>query len=83
MGTATMVMGLGGDYEATRAVALRTRIARIAGVNFVEFNYTSNRVTVRYDPDQLSQKELENIVTREKRHQARSVTKLQNSSEVG
>jgi allophanate hydrolase subunit 1 len=83
MGTATMVMGLGGDYEATRAVALRTRIARIAGVNFVEFNYTSNRVTVRYDPDQLSQKELENIVTREKRHHARSVTKLQSSSEVG
>jgi len=83
MGTATMVMGLGGDYEVTRAVALRTRVARIAGVNFVEFNYTTNRVTVRYDPDQLSQKELENIVTREKGHRTRSVTMLRSSSEVG
>ena len=83
MGTATMVMGLGGDYEVTRAVALRTRIAGIAGVNFVEFNYTTNRVTVRYDPGQLSQKELENIVTREKGHRTSSVTKPHSSSEVG
>jgi len=83
MGTATMVMGLGGDYEATRAVALRTRIAGIAGVNFVEFNYTTNRVTVRYDPDRLSQKVLENIVTREKEHRASAVTKAQGCSEVG
>ena len=83
MGTATMVMGLGGDYEVTRAVGLRTRIAGIAGVNFVEFNYTTNRLTVRYDPDRLNQKELENIVTREKGHRTRSVTKLQSSSEVG
>ena len=83
MGTATMVMGLGGDYEATRAVALRTRIAGIAGVDFVEFNYTTNRVTVRYDPDQLSQKVLENIVTREKGHFTLSVTKPHSSSEVG
>ena len=83
MGTATMVMGLGGDYEATRAVALRTRIAGIAGVDFVEFNYTTNRVTVRFDPDQLSQKELENMVTREKGHRTRSVSNLPSSSEVG
>jgi len=83
MGTATMVMGLGGDYEVTRAVGLRTRIAGIAGVNFVEFNYTTNRVTVRFDPDQLSQKELENMVTREKGHRTRSVSNLQSSSEVG
>jgi allophanate hydrolase subunit 1 len=83
MGTATMVMGLGSEYDGTRAVALRTRIARIAGVNFVEFDYTTNRVTVRYDPDQLDQEELEDIVTREKGHFTRSVTKLQSSLEVG
>jgi hypothetical protein len=83
MGTATMVMGLGGDYEVTRAVGLRARIAGIAGVSFVEFNYTTNRLTVRYDPDRLSQKELENMVTREKGHRTRSVMKLQSSSEVG
>ena len=83
MGTATMVMGLGGDYEVTRAVRLRTRIAGIAGVNFVEFNYTTNRLTVRYDPDRLNQKELENMVTREKGHRTRSVSNLQSSSEVG
>ena len=83
MGAAMMVKALGSDYDATRATALRTRIARITGVDLVEFNYTNNRVTVRYDPDQLSQKELEDLVTREKRHRARSVTKLQSSGEVG
>jgi allophanate hydrolase subunit 1 len=83
MGTATMVMGLGGDYEVTRAVGLRTRIAGIAGVNFVEFNYTTNRLTVRYDPDRLNQKELEEIVTMEKGHRTRPGMELQSSSEVG
>jgi len=77
MKTATMVKALGSEYDATRAVALRTRIGGMAGVDLVDFNYTNNRVTVRYDPDLLSQKDLEDLVAREKRHRTRSVMELQ------
>jgi len=83
MGEATTVMSLGGDYDATRAVTLRARIARIAGVNHVEFNYTNNRVTVQFDPDLMGPEELEGLVMREKKHHFRSVTKLTSSNEVG
>jgi hypothetical protein len=72
MAEAIAVMSLGGDYDASRALAFRARMARIAGVNLVEFNYTNNRVTVRFDPDQVGPRELGEFVLREKKHSARS-----------
>jgi allophanate hydrolase subunit 1 len=83
MGEATAVMSLGGDYDASRAVALRTRIARIPGVDLVEFNYTNNKVTVRFNPDQVNPVELKDLVTRDRKHRARSLKKLRGSNEVG
>jgi len=79
MGEAVAVMSLGDNYDTTRALALRTRIARIAGVNLVEFNYTNNKVTVQYDPNQVSQEELKNLVMRDMKHRPSSSTKLKSS----
>jgi allophanate hydrolase subunit 1 len=83
MGNATTVMALGSEYDTARAATLMASIAKMEGVESVDFNYCVNKVTVRFDPDRMSLKELEDLVTREKRHLARSVTKLQRSSEVG
>jgi allophanate hydrolase subunit 1 len=71
MGIATSVMALGNDYDAARAVGLMARIVKIDGVNFVDFNYLTNKVTVRFDPDRVSLKELKDIVLREREHQER------------
>lgn len=83
MGSATMVMALGSDYDAARAVGLKALIARIDGVDFVDFNYTTNKLTVKFDSDRLSLRELESVVMREKQHHARSVMRLQSRSEAG
>ena len=83
MRNATTVMALGSEYETARAATLLASIAKMEGVESVDFNYTVNKVTVKFDPDRLSLKVLEDLVTREKRHRARSVTKLQSSGEVG
>jgi len=72
MGNATTVISLGGDYDATRAVALETRVARTDGVDSVEFNYANNKLTVKFDSDRVSLAELEAIVMRERKHRARS-----------
>ena len=82
MGNGTTVISLGSDYDAARALALEAAIARIDGVESVEFNYTNNKVTVRFDPDQVNQEELKGLVMRERKRRARSVKELQ-SSEVG
>jgi len=67
MGSAMMVITLGNDYDATRAVSIKARLARIDGVGFVDFNYTNNKLTVNFDPDQVSLSELEAMVMREKK----------------
>jgi len=72
MGNATTVMSLGGDYDAARAAALRTQVARTDGVDSVEFNYTNNKLTVEFDSDRVSLAELKAIAMREKRTFARS-----------
>jgi len=71
MGNATTVISLGGDYDATRAVALKTRVARTDGVDSVEFNYANNKLTVKFDSDRVGLAELEGIVMRERKHRAR------------
>jgi hypothetical protein len=76
MGSATTVMALGGDYDTTRAVDLRAMIGRIEGVDFADFNYTNNKLTVKFDPDQVNLSELQVIVVRERKHLARSVERL-------
>ena len=70
MGNATTVISLGSDYDAARAMDLRALIARMEGVDFVDFNYTNNKLTVRFDPDRASLKELKDLVMREKKHRA-------------
>ena len=71
MGNATTVISLGSDYDAARAIDLRALIAGMEGVDFVDFNYTNNKLAVRFDPDRASLKELEDLVMREKKHRAR------------
>ena len=72
MGNATMVMSLGGDYDATRAVALETRVAKTDGVDSVDFNYANNKLTVKFDSGRVSLTELEVIVMRERKHRTHS-----------
>jgi hypothetical protein len=80
MGIATSVMALGNDYDAARAVGLMARIVKIDGVDFVDFNYLTNKVTVRFDPDRASLKELKDIVMRERKHQEKSDSKRRSRS---
>ena len=47
-------------------------MARTDGVDSVEFNYTNNKLTVKFDSDWVSLAELKAIVMREKKHRARS-----------
>jgi copper chaperone CopZ len=72
MGNGTTVISLGSDYDATRATALEAALTRIEGIESVEFNYTSNKVTVKFDSGRVSLGELKAIVMREKKHQSRS-----------
>ena len=76
MATATMVMGLGGDYDSTKAGALYAVLSDLDGVEYVEFNYTNNKVTVSFDPDRVSLKELESIIIQEKNHRDRPTQKI-------
>jgi len=71
MGNGTTVISLGSDYDTPRAVALEAAIARIDGVESVEFNYTNNKVTVKFDSDRVSPGRLKAIVMPEKKHHAR------------
>ena len=75
MGNGTTVISLGSDYDTPRAVALEAALSRVDGVDHVEFNYTNNRIIVRFDPDRTSLKELVELVAREKRPLTNSVTK--------
>ena len=69
MANATAVISLGGEYDSARASALYARLSEIKGVHFVEFNYTTNKVTVIFDPDLVSLSELNRIIAREKEGQ--------------
>jgi hypothetical protein len=44
----------------------------IDGVTDVEFNYTTNKIAVRFDPDRTNLKELTHLVVREKKRHPRS-----------
>ena len=66
------MISLGSEYDAARAVALEAAVARVDGVDHVEFNYTNNKVTVRFDPDRTNLKEIKDLVTQEKEHHTRS-----------
>jgi copper chaperone CopZ len=81
MEKATAVMTLGSDYDASRAVGLTAKIAKLDGVQFVDFNYMTNKVTVNFDPARVSLKDLKDIVTRERGHHDHSA-KSQSRSPV-
>ena len=68
MGNGTTVMSLGSEYDAARAVALEAAVERVKGVDHVEFNYTNNKLTVRFSPDRTNLKEILEVVAREKKH---------------
>jgi copper chaperone CopZ len=72
MGIGTTVISLGGEYDAAMAVALEAAVARVGGVDHVEFNYTNNKVTVRFDPDKANLKEIKELVAREKKRHTSS-----------
>jgi copper chaperone CopZ len=72
------VLALGSDYDTRRALALKAALARIRGVASVDFNYITNRVTVSFDPDKVGPKELEGVITREKKHKVGSTVRSQN-----
>ena len=73
MNNGTTVVSLGSEYDASRAVALKAAVERLKGVDHVDFNYTNNRLTVRFDPDRANLKEIMDLVAREKRHRVRSL----------
>jgi copper chaperone CopZ len=75
MGNGTTVISLGGEYDAARAVALEAAVARVDGVGHVEFNYTNNKVTVRFDTERTNLNEIKDLVTREKKSYTRSLAR--------
>jgi hypothetical protein len=81
MAHATLVMGLGGDYDPTRAAVLYAILSAIGGVEFVEFNYTNNKVTVSFDPERVSLSELTEILSREKVQNPISTDKIEVSGQ--
>lgn len=83
MESGTTVISLGSEYDATRAAALKGAIAGIDGVASVEFNYTTNKVAVRFDPDRTILKEITDLVAREKKRHILSVVERNVSREVG
>jgi len=76
-------MSLGSEYDATRAAALKAAMVEIAGVTDVEFNYTTNKITVRFDPDRTNLKELARLVVLEKVRHPRSPSNEMRVREVG
>jgi hypothetical protein len=68
MGNAMVVITLGTEYDATRASGIKLQLGRIDGVRFVDFNYTNNKLIVRFDPDRASLSELKAIFEQEKKH---------------
>jgi hypothetical protein len=68
MGNAVVVMSLGPEYDVTRVAGMRARLAKIDGVDSVDFNYINNKLTVKFNPDQASPRELKAIATRERKY---------------
>ena len=83
MESGTSVISLGSEYDATRAAALKAAIVGIDGVTDVEFNYTTNKITVRFDPDRTNLKELARLVVLEKVRHPRSPSNEMRVREVG
>ena len=77
------MMALGGGYDARRAERLKALVAGIGGVDFVDFNYTNNRITVEFDPDQQSLERLKDIVARESKRRLRPAESRRSESEAG
>ena len=72
METGTIVISLGSDYDPARASALKAALARTDGVDSVEFNYTNNKLTLRFDPRRVSLAKLEAMVMRERKSRSPS-----------
>jgi len=75
MNNGTTMISLGSEYDAARAVAFEAAVERVKGVDHVEFNYTNNKVTVRFNPDRTNLKEIMALVAREKRHHVHSLAR--------
>ncbi len=76
MSNATAIISLGGEYDSARASVLYANLSGVKGVLFVEFNYTTNKVTLSFDPDLVSLDEIKGIIAREKEGQGPSLRKL-------
>ena len=83
MGSATMVMTLGNDYDVTRVVELKAAIASLNGVDLLDFNYTNNKLTVKFDPDRVSLSELKRMVAQQEKLHIRQAKDPQNKGRVG
>ena len=83
MRVATAVMALGVEYDAKRAERLRASVAGIDGVDFADFNYTNNKLAVKFDPDRVNLEKLQGIVARERKHQDRSADWRRNARGTG
>jgi hypothetical protein len=68
MGSAMVVMTLGTEYDVTRAAGMKALLAKMDGVDFVDFNYTNNKLTVKFNPDRASPFRIKAIAVREKKH---------------
>ena len=77
------MISLGSEYDATRAAALKAAMVEVAGVTDVEFNYTTNKITVRFDPNRTDLKELTRLVVLEKKRHPRSPSNEMRVREVG
>jgi len=77
------VMTLGAGYDARRAERLKALVAGIGGVDFVDFNYTNNKITVEFDSDQQSLERLKDVVAQERKRRFRPAESQRSESEAG
>jgi copper chaperone CopZ len=62
MTEATIIMAPGVGNEGGGARQLKARLSRIPGVDSVDFNYVSDRITVKFDPDIVSPARIKELI---------------------
>jgi copper chaperone CopZ len=62
MTEAMMIMTPGVGNEGGEARQLKARLSRIPGVDSVDFNYVSGRITVTFDPSKVSPARIEELI---------------------
>ena len=77
------MMTLGAGYDARRAERLKALVAGIGGVDFVDFNYTNNKITVEFDSDQQSLERLKDVVAQESKRRFCLAESQRSESEAG